>query len=424
MLKEVKRRNVANKTQQNLNTTTLASLTTQKESCEKFVNDTEMLLKQLEESKKQKLAQITNDINNAKSLIEQYNKNINIANKKLKQLENQIDVTADFDSITKLSANIAIYEHEIEDFTKKMSTLDGQAECPLCGTKLTAETLDKHLEYIKNEIKTITADKAKLSKELDEVTKRYHKILDNKKLYDLIIVKKSEQEVSLQNAKSNLSRLESALITTQEAVTNIDVQSYTDELNKTINRISKLTTEMNVIDDNMKFDAILIDILGDDGLKTFFFKQLIPQLNNSVNSYLSDFNLNAAVEFDTNLDAKISQGKYTDCDYMGFSGGERARIDMAILLSFFDISRQISNWSCNVLFIDEVMDSGVDDEGIEQFITTLYNIVNARSKNDLGIYLISHKLADTDVAWKNVIRIAKNNGFSELEVIQNESSIN
>jgi Fe-S cluster assembly ATPase SufC len=109
---------------------------------------------------------------------------------------------------------------------------------------------------------------------------------------------------------------------------------------------------------------------------------------------------------------------------MGFSGGERARIDMAILLSFFDISRQISNWSCNVLFIDEVMDSGVDDEGIEQFITTLYNIVNARSKNDLGIYLISHKLADTDVAWKNVIRIAKNNGFSELEVIQNESSIN
>ena len=108
---------------------------------------------------------------------------------------------------------------------------------------------------------------------------------------------------------------------------------------------------------------------------------------------------------------------------MGFSAGERARIDVAILLSFFDISRNISNWSCNTLFIDEVMDSGVDADGTSQFISTLFNVVtNSTAQNDLGIYIISHKLSNIDVAWDSVVEINKTSRFSELKVTKNNES--
>jgi DNA repair exonuclease SbcCD ATPase subunit len=175
----------------------------------------------------------------------------------------------------------------------------------------------------------------------------------------------------------------------------------------------------------MKIDSTLSDILSDDGIKTYFFEQLLPQLNSQVNKYINAFGLQVTLEFDKSLEAKIQQGKY-ECEYMGFSNGERARIDMAILLSFFDISRNISNWSCNVLFIDEVMDNGVDSDGIESFISTLYNVVTGNSnKHDIGIYLISHKLTNTDVAWDSVVDIVKTNRFSELKVKNNnESSTN
>jgi DNA repair exonuclease SbcCD ATPase subunit len=175
----------------------------------------------------------------------------------------------------------------------------------------------------------------------------------------------------------------------------------------------------------MKMDSMLSDILSDDGIKTYFFEQLLPQLNCQVNKYINAFGLQVTLEFDKSLEAKIQQGKY-ECEYMGFSNGERARIDMAILLSFFDISRNISNWSCNVLFIDEVMDNGVDSDGIESFISTLYNVVTGNSnKHDIGIYLISHKLTNTDVAWDSVVDIVKTNRFSELKVKNNnESSTN
>jgi ABC-type Mn2+/Zn2+ transport system ATPase subunit len=88
---------------------------------------------------------------------------------------------------------------------------------------------------------------------------------------------------------------------------------------------------------------------------------------------------------------------------------------MAILLSFFEISKIISNWSCSILFIDEILDSGVDQSGIEQFISTLYNIVSEENK-ELGIYLISHKLTDVQVNWNEVIEIEKKSLFSELKV--------
>ena len=88
---------------------------------------------------------------------------------------------------------------------------------------------------------------------------------------------------------------------------------------------------------------------------------------------------------------------------------------MAILLSFFDISKIISNWSCSILMIDEILDAGVDQDGISQFISTLYNIVTEENK-DLGIYVISHKLSDLQVAWENIIEIEKKSLFSELKV--------
>ena len=64
---------------------------------------------------------------------------------------------------------------------------------------------------------------------------------------------------------------------------------------------------------------------------------------------------------------------------------------MSILLSFFDISRLISNWSCNILFIDELLDQNIDQSGIEQFVSTLHNLI-CENKKKLGIYIISHKL--------------------------------
>lgn len=424
MLKEVKSRTTINKTQQKLNVSNLTGLNEQKTSAEKFANDTAKILQQFEINKQNTLNKISSDISTAQSTIERCNKNISIADKKLVELQNKIDSTEAVNELAEINAKKNFAAGRIAELDDNIAAMQVNTKCPICNSDLTGEHAAAHIKEMQEELYEQNAIFLDNSRKI-ELEKLIAVIKKNKSLYDTIILKKAEQVSLLNTSKTDLKNYENEKVKTEASVCDIDVQQYKDQLDSINARITNLSTEIDNLDKKMKMDLMLSDILSDDGIKTYFFEQLLPQLNCQVNKYINAFGLQVTLEFDKSLEAKIQQGKY-ECEYMGFSNGERARIDMAILLSFFDISRNISNWSCNVLFIDEVMDNGVDSDGIESFISTLYNVVTGNlNKHDIGIYLISHKLTNSDVAWDSVVDIVKTNRFSELKVKNNnESSTN
>ena len=424
MLKEVKSRTTINKTQQKLNVSNLTGLNEQKTSAEKFVNDTAKILQQFEINKQNTLNKISSYISTAQSTIEHCNKNISIADKKFVELQNKIDSTEAVNELAEINAKKNFAAGRIAELDDNIAAMQVNTKCRICNSDLTGEHAAAHIKEMQEELyeqNTIFLDNSRKI----ELEKLIADIKKNKSLYDTLILKKAEQVSLLNTSKTDLKNYENEKVKTEASVCDIDVQQYKAQLDSINARITNLSTEIDNLDKKMKMDSVLSDILSDDGIKTYFFEQLLPQLNCQVNKYINAFGLQVTLEFDTSLEAKIQQGKY-ECEYMGFSNGERARIDMAILLSFFDISRNISNWSCNVLFIDEVMDNGVDSDGIESFISTLYNVVTGNlNKHDIGIYLISHKLTNADVAWDSVVDIVKTNRFSELKVKNNnESSTN
>ena len=424
MLKEVKSRTTINKTQQKLNVSNLTGLNEQKTSAEKFANDTAKILQQFEINKQNTLNKISSYISTAQSTIEHCNKNISIADKKFVELQNKIDSTEAVNELAEINAKKNFAAGRIAELDDNIAAMQVNTKCQICNSDLTGEHAAAHIKEMQEELYEQNAIFLDNSRKI-ELEKLIADIKKNKSLYDTLILKKAEQVSLLNTSKTDLKNYENEKVKTEASVCDIDVQQYKAQLDSINARITNLSTEIDNLDKKMKMDSVLSDILSDDGIKTYFFEQLLPQLNCQVNKYINAFGLQVTLEFDTSLEAKIQQGKY-ECEYMGFSNGERARIDMAILLSFFDISRNISNWSCNVLFIDEVMDNGVDSDGIESFISTLYNVVTGNlNKHDIGIYLISHKLTNSDVAWDSVVDIVKTNRFSELKVKNNnESSTN
>ena len=423
MLNEVKRRNKMNQTQQQLNIATMTGLTEQQATANKFVNETQQIIEKFELNKANSIAQLVSEITAAESTVERCNKNISIADKKMSELQNKIDDNKTLQELTQLQTEINIANRRIKELTETLTTLTDNSKCPICGSDLTDAHVESHIQELQNKV----AEQQVIINQSDKLSELKALIADiqkNKKLYDTIVVKRTEQVNALNNAKNSIASLTAEKEKQENSTCDINVDQYKEQLDSLKSRIDGLSTEMSTLDSKIKLDAVLVDILGDDGLKTYFFKQLLPQLNSQVNKYITAFGLQITLEFDSNLDVIIQQGKY-ECEYMGFSAGERARIDMAILLAFFDISRNISNWSCNVLFIDEVMDGGVDAAGVEQFISTLFNVVSDSTQNDLGVYLISHKLGNIDVAWDSVVEINKTNRFSELKVTNNhEDSAN
>lgn len=143
---------------------------------------------------------------------------------------------------------------------------------------------------------------------------------------------------------------------------------------------------------------------------SFVRKKIIDQNLNYLNSrlgyYISKLGLPHSVVFQNDLSVEITQlGQ--DLDFDNLSRGERNRLILSLSFAFRDVWEGIYQ-SINLLFVDELMDAGMDSAGVEAGLSVLKKMSRDRNKN---IFLISHK--DELVGRvNNVLRVVKESGFS------------
>jgi DNA repair exonuclease SbcCD ATPase subunit len=143
---------------------------------------------------------------------------------------------------------------------------------------------------------------------------------------------------------------------------------------------------------------------------SFIRKKIIDQnlayLNNRLTYYLDKVGLPHSVVFQNDLTVEITQlGQ--DLDFDNLSRGERNRLILGLSWSFRDVWESLYQ-NINLLFIDELIDSGMDAAGVEGSLSILKKMGRERSKN---IYLISHR-DELIGRVNNVLRVIKENGFT------------
>jgi DNA repair exonuclease SbcCD ATPase subunit len=124
---------------------------------------------------------------------------------------------------------------------------------------------------------------------------------------------------------------------------------------------------------------------------------------------LSDIGLPHQVIFQNDLNVEITElGRELDFDNL--SRGERNRLILSMSWAFRDVWENLYH-PINILFIDEMIDSGMDTVGVEASIGILKKMSRTRNKS---IWLISHK--DELVARvENVMKVVKENGFTNYQ---------
>ena len=143
---------------------------------------------------------------------------------------------------------------------------------------------------------------------------------------------------------------------------------------------------------------------------SFIRKRIIDQnlavLNRRLAYYLEKTGLPHQVRFLNDLTVEITElGR--DLDFDNLSRGERNRLILSMSWSFRDVWESLYQ-SINLLFIDELIDSGMDTAGVESAIGILKKMSRERSKN---IYLISHK-DELSSRVNNILKVIKENGFT------------
>jgi len=153
---------------------------------------------------------------------------------------------------------------------------------------------------------------------------------------------------------------------------------------------------------------------------SFVRKRIIDQnlafLNQRLTYYLDRIGLPHIVEFQNDLSVIITQlGQ--DLDFDNLSRGERNRLILSLSWAFRDVWENLYH-PINLLFIDELVDSGMDASGVESSIAVLKKMTRERNKN---VFLISHR-DDLTSRVNHVLKVIKENGFTsysnDVEIVQ------
>ena len=193
----------------------------------------------------------------------------------------------------------------------------------------------------------------------------------------------------------------------QEQIDELQVTAI-QELDWTL--VNKLTTVL-------EHQEFLLKLLTNKD--SFIRKKIIDQnltyLNNRLTFYLDRLGLPHQVLFQNDLTVEITQlGQ--DLDFDNLSRGERNRLILGLSFAFRDVWEGLYQ-SINLLFIDEMIDSGMDASGVENSLGVLKKMARERQKN---IYLISHR-DELIGRVNNVLKVIKENGYTsysnDLEII-------
>jgi hypothetical protein len=169
-------------------------------------------------------------------------------------------------------------------------------------------------------------------------------------------------------------------------------------------RVNELTRTANHQD-------YLLDLLTNK--KSFVRKRIIEQnlsyLNQRLAHYLDALGLPHNVVFVNDLSVEITEhGRESEFDSL--SRGERTRVILALSFSFRDVWESLYS-SCNLVFIDELVDNGLDTVGVENAIGLMKSMSRTRSKS---VFLVSHREELTSRV-ESILKVVKENGFTTYE---------
>ena len=150
-------------------------------------------------------------------------------------------------------------------------------------------------------------------------------------------------------------------------------------------------------------------LLKDGGIKTTIIKKYLPIMNKLINKYLASMDFYVSFNLDENFNETIKSRFRDEFTYASFSEGEKMRIDLALLFTWRAIAKLKNSMSTNLLILDEVFDSSLDEDGTSDFLKILHSL-----GNESNVFVISHKGEVLYDKFKNMIKFEKHKNFSRI----------
>jgi len=301
---------------------------------------------------------------------------------------------------TKIETNLSSHKKTLDFFTDNDN-------CPTCTQPIEKDFKEQKCNHTHETISKLSKG---LSELVEELTKQEEKVMEFGKISN----KMQEMNVEIAKISTSLEALKKHTDQVWVDFNNvgqkdINIESIKLELEEMSRNIKDAETNLNKVQEEKSYVDVLREILNDKGAKAQIIRKYVPIMNQLINKYLQQMDFYVSFHLDEEFNETVKSRFRDTFNYNNFSEGEKMRIDLALLFTWRDIARMKNSTNTNLLILDEIFDSSLDNSGTDDF----FKIIKGCTKEN--IFIISHKGDILFDRFTNIIKYEKVKNFTRLE---------
>ena len=290
---------------------------------------------------------------------------------------------------------------------KMIDFLEKNDDCPTCEQHIDKEFKTRSIQVREKDNVDLMEGLTKLSSEMNKV----NTVLSE---YKKLAKQVQTNEVEIGKYLSKIQQLNKFNARLEAEIENIEENQIGKEDLKKLDKLKEKLYSLDLTSKKLKEELFYYDVaknlLQDTGIKTKIVKQYLPIMNKLINTYLSSMDFFVNFNIDENFNETIKSRYRDDFTYANFSEGEKMRIDLALLFTWRAVAKMKNSTNTNLLILDEIFDSSLDNDGTDAFL----KILGTFDKEN--VFVISHKQDMLFDKFRNTIKFEKSRNFSRVVV--------
>ena len=366
-------------------------------------------LQQLQEDIQHQIEEYTWMIDQEKESIKNKRESVDRLNNEIQTLLDEIaDKTSVEKKSTKVDELLKKLKEKIKKGNKRVEFFHDNCQCPTCDQEIDDNVKEK-------KIQDTNAILAKTETAIEELEKEEETLFERRNAIFEINSAITYKQTSVTEVQNEIQQCNKGIELYNNKIESLRTKSLDSTSTDGSDVIGDLTAELTAINErkeqlshDKELYTVASSILKDGGIKTKIIRQYVPIINKLVNKYLAAMDFFVNFELDEEFNEVIKSRGRDDFSYASFSEGEKARIDISLMLTWRAVAKLKNSVNTNLLILDEVFDSSMDANGVE-ILMGLFNELH-----DTNIFVISHKGDLLIDKFRSLIKFEKVKSFSRI----------
>ncbi len=368
----------------------------------------EEAMKRLEENRDEMIEKLAKDVLDHETQVLEHKTNIRSDLHLVDTLHNTISDEKEIrEKLQQTLSDERQFETERKKFIKELKFYEDNDECPTCKQDIESDHKEHICTDTKESIKEIDKKLSERSKTVEEINERLTEI---SKVQAEIFTTQS----AIQKEQNLIDSNEQYIDKVEGQIIELKKQEHTEDDKDKLEKYRKALEVLQGMDasisDNKHYHDLAEILLRDSGIKTKIIRQYLPIMNKLINKYLASMEFFVQFELDEEFNEEIKSRYRDNFSYSSFSEGEKMRIDLSLLFTWRAVAKLKNSVNTNLLILDEVFDSSLDEGGTDEFLKILHTL-----DDNTNTFIISHKGESMNEKFNNIIEFEKTNNFSKTK---------